>query len=86
MTEHDWGSATARALSVFLNGNAISEPGPRGERIADDSFLLLFNASPKSLDFVVPVDHGRQWQVVVDTSLPGASPRGRARRSTPGTG
>ncbi|MEU8978120.1 glycogen debranching protein GlgX [Streptomyces sp. NPDC048309] len=70
MTQRDWGSAQARALSVFLNGNAISEPGPRGERISDDSFLLMFNASAKSLDFVVPVNHGRQWQVVVDTSRP----------------
>jgi len=70
MTQRDWGSAQARALSVFLNGNAISEPGPRGERIADDSFLLMFNASPKPLEFLVPVDHGRQWQVVVDTARP----------------
>lgn len=68
MTQRDWNSARASALTVFLNGNAISEPGARGERIADDSFLLMFNASPKSLDFVVPVDHGRQWEVVVDTS------------------
>lgn len=30
----------------------------------------MFNASPKSLEFTVPVDHGRQWQVVVDTALP----------------
>jgi glycogen operon protein len=70
MTQRDWHSAQASALTVFLNGNAISEPGPRGERIADDSFLLMFNASPKALDFLVPVDHGRQWQVVVDTALP----------------
>ncbi|WP_406472347.1 glycogen debranching protein GlgX [Streptomyces sp. NBC_01615] len=70
MTQRDWGSAQARALSVFLNGNAISEPDPRGERIADDSFLLMFNASPKPLEFLVPVDHGRQWQVVVDTARP----------------
>jgi glycogen operon protein len=68
MTQRDWNSARASALTVFLNGNAISEPGARGERIADDSFLLMFNASPKSLDFVVPVDHGRQWEVVVDTA------------------
>ncbi|MBW8700163.1 hypothetical protein MBT84_11195 [Streptomyces sp. MBT84] len=70
MTPRDWTSSQAGALTVFLNGNAISEPGPRGERIADDSFLLMFNASPKPLEFVVPVDHGRQWQVVVDTSVP----------------
>ncbi|KPI22874.1 glycogen debranching enzyme GlgX [Actinobacteria bacterium OV320] len=69
MTQRDWDSAQASALTVFLNGNAISEPGPRGERIIDDSFLLLFNASAQSLDFVVPVDRGQQWQVVVDTAL-----------------
>ena len=69
MTQRDWNSARASALTVFLNGNAISEPGARGERISDDSFLLMFNASPKPLDFVVPVDHGRQWEVIVDTAL-----------------
>ncbi|MEU6244488.1 glycogen debranching protein GlgX [Streptomyces sp. NPDC047024] len=74
MTQRDWDSAPASALTVFLNGNAISEPGPRGERITDDSFLLMFNASPEPLDFVVPADHGRQWQVVVDTARPDGVP------------
>ncbi|MGW1157903.1 glycogen debranching protein GlgX [Streptomyces sp. NPDC002513] len=78
MTQRDWTSAQASALTVFLNGNAISEPGPRGGRITDDSFLLLFNASPQPLEFVVPVDHGREWQVVVDTAVP--------KGVTPGTG
>ncbi|TXS46666.1 glycogen debranching enzyme GlgX [Streptomyces sp. uw30] len=76
MTQRDWDRAQASALSVFLNGNAISEPGARGERIADDSFLLMFNASPKTLDFVVPVNHGRQWQVVVDTARTDGVPPG----------
>ncbi|CAL9311390.1 MULTISPECIES: glycogen debranching protein GlgX [unclassified Streptomyces] len=70
MTARDWQAAHAKALSVFLNGHAISEPGPRGERISDDSFLLMFNAGADDLDFVVPVNHGRQWQVVVDTAVP----------------
>jgi glycogen operon protein len=80
MTQRDWERAQASALSVFLNGNAISEPGPRGERISDDSFLLLFNASPRTLEFVVPVDHGRQWQVVVDTADPEAVAQGAGRK------
>ncbi|MEU3375051.1 glycogen debranching protein GlgX [Streptomyces sp. NPDC006711] len=74
MADRDWQSANAKALSVFLNGNAISEPGPRGERISDDSFLLMFNASAEALSFVVPVNHGLQWQVVVDTALPTGRP------------
>ncbi|MGW7073991.1 glycogen debranching protein GlgX [Streptomyces sp. NPDC054866] len=74
MTQEDWDASQARALTVFLNGNAISEPGTRGERISDDSFLMMFNASDRPLEFVVPVNHGRQWQVVVDTSRPEGVP------------
>ncbi|QNP69507.1 glycogen debranching protein GlgX [Streptomyces roseirectus] len=70
MTDQDWTSATASALTVFLNGRAISEPGPRGERITDDSFLLMFNPSPRSLTFTVPVDHGPRWRLVLDTDHP----------------
>ncbi|WP_037908259.1 glycogen debranching protein GlgX [Actinacidiphila yeochonensis] len=70
MTQRDWQAAHARSLAVFLNGNAISEPGPRGEPVTDDSFLLLFNAAPRALEFVVPVSHGREWQLVVDTERP----------------
>ena len=75
MTQRDWDSAQARALTVFLNGNAISEPGPRGESIHDDSFLLMFNASPEPLEFLVPTGLGHEWQAVVETAAPeGARP------------
>ncbi|MFE7130957.1 glycogen debranching protein GlgX [Streptomyces sp. NPDC057638] len=70
MTQRDWDAAHARAMTVFLNGDAISEPGPRGERIRDDSFLLMFNASAVELEFLVPVHQGERWQVVVDTACP----------------
>ncbi|MFZ4296413.1 glycogen debranching protein GlgX [Streptomyces cinereoruber] len=74
MTSRDWQAAHAQALTVFLNGNAISEPGTQGERIADDSFLLMFNASSKELEFSVPDSHGHYWRMVVDTSDPQGMP------------
>ncbi|MGW5677773.1 glycogen debranching protein GlgX [Streptomyces sp. NPDC003860] len=76
MRPRDWQSAQARAMSVFLNGHAISEPGPRGERIRDDSFLLMVNAGDEDLDFTVPVHHGSGWQVVVDTARTAGVPPG----------
>jgi isoamylase len=79
MKQQDWQAASASAMTVFLNGHAISEPGPRGERIADDSFLLMFNASPDDLEFLLPVNHGRQWQVMVDTARPDGVPPGQGR-------
>ncbi|MDH6109897.1 isoamylase [Kitasatospora sp. MAP12-15] len=78
MTDRDWGASYAQSLTVFLNGGAISEPDRRGGTITDDSFLLMFNAHYESLQFTVPADHGEQWQVVVDTTLP--------TLPTPGTG
>ncbi|WP_371496320.1 glycogen debranching protein GlgX [Kitasatospora sp. NBC_00374] len=70
MTKQDWSTSYAKSLTVFLNGNAISEPDRRGGKIVDDSFLLLFNASSAQLEFTVPADHGDAWVVVVDTTLP----------------
>ena len=43
MTQSDWDAGYARSLAVYLNGDAISEPDPRGDPISDDRFLLLFN-------------------------------------------
>ncbi|MFF2186934.1 glycogen debranching protein GlgX [Streptomyces sp. NPDC058155] len=76
MIQGDWQATDAKAMTVFLNGQAISEPGPRGERISDDSFLLMFNASAETLEFAVPVNHGSQWRIVVDTSRPEGVPPG----------
>src|SRR6266699_2733433 len=54
MTDADWGASYAKSLAAFLNGDAISEPDPRGGKITDASFLLLFNAHSKPLTFTLP--------------------------------
>ncbi|GAA1161770.1 glycogen debranching protein GlgX [Streptomyces hebeiensis] len=84
MRQQDWQAAHANAMTVFLNGQAISEPGPRGERISDDSFLLMFNASAEELEFVVPADIGHEWQVVVDTARPEGVPPGQGEKADGG--
>ena len=69
MGDGDWDSDGGGAMTVFLNGHAISEPGPRGERIADDSFLLCFNAHHEPIEFTVPPEEfGAAWLPVVDTA------------------
>ncbi|MFJ6214044.1 glycogen debranching protein GlgX [Streptomyces sp. NPDC092296] len=80
MADRDWKASYAKSLTVFLNGYAISEPDRRGGKIIDDSFLLMFNAHYEPLDFVVPVNHGREWQVIVDTALPGTIAPGAGTR------
>jgi isoamylase len=67
----DWDAGFAKSLTVFLNGDAISEPGPRGEPIVDDSFLLMFNAAEHDLEFTVPSsEYGEYWITELDTGDP----------------
>ncbi|MET7641057.1 glycogen debranching protein GlgX [Streptomyces sp. NPDC005438] len=66
MSPEDW-DRQANALTVFLGGGAISEPGPRGERVVDDSFLLLFNAHGRAREFTVPPGLGPGWRPALDT-------------------
>ncbi|MFE3444855.1 glycogen debranching protein GlgX [Nocardia sp. NPDC059180] len=71
MTDADWDSGFGRSLAVFLDGDGIPEPGPRGEPITDDSFLLCFNAHDSALDFTLPAhDFGAEWSVALDCSTP----------------
>jgi glycogen operon protein len=70
MTDADWGTSYANSLAVFLNGDAISEPDPRGEKISDARFLLLFNANSDPITFTLPeASFAAGWEVVIDTAL-----------------
>jgi isoamylase len=69
MDDEDWENGLARTLAMFLNGDAITSPGPSGQQVVDDSFLLLFNAFESALDFVVPAgEWGKRWVVEFDTA------------------
>jgi glycogen operon protein len=69
MTKDDWDAPGA--IAVFLNGRGIPERDALGEPIVDNSFLLLFNPSPETVQFVLPGSrYARAWHIVVDTAEP----------------
>jgi glycogen operon protein len=71
MTEEQWNAGYAKSIGVFLNGDEIPDPGPHGERIVDDSFLLLFNAHSDMIEFTIPPDrYGEEWAIMLDTAEP----------------
>lgn len=75
MTPEDWDFEFGKALMVYLNGNAITETTARGERITDDSFIMIFNAHHEDIEFTLPKkDLGASWRLIVDTSDSGGYP------------
>jgi isoamylase len=71
MSPEDWRVGYARSLMVWLNGDGIGPPGPQGEHVVDDDFLLLFNANVHPMRFSIP-KHLRlsRWRKVVDSAAP----------------
>ena len=68
MADEDWDTWFARSVMVYLNGDRIAEPDPRGNKVVDDDFLIAYNASEEDLDFVVPETiEDATWEVVLST-------------------
>jgi isoamylase len=69
MADQNWGDSQLKSIGVFLNGGAITEPGPRGDLLVDQSFLLLFNAKADPVTFRLPGPaYADSWEPVVDTA------------------
>ncbi|HTU94653.1 MAG TPA: glycogen debranching protein GlgX [Solirubrobacteraceae bacterium] len=72
MTARDWEHGEA-VLGMFLNGQAIASPGPHGEEVEDESFVLLFNAHAEDREFKLPRRRmGARWELELCTADPAA--------------
>jgi glycogen operon protein len=68
-----WPDASLCSFGVRLAGDTIVERGSRGERIVDDTLLILLNAAPKTVPFTLPADGtGTGWEVLLDTATAAA--------------
>ncbi|MEU8804710.1 glycogen debranching protein GlgX [Spirillospora sp. NPDC048819] len=88
MADGDWSAGFSKSLNVFLNGDAIGEPDPKGRQVRDDSFLLLINGHDGDLTFTLPpATYGQMWIKMLDTADPllaeEESPVVKARETVP---
>jgi isoamylase len=67
MTDEQWRAPGVRTLAVQFAGDAIDDRGPRGEKIVDDTLLVVLNADDRPVAFTLPNHSARRWEVVFDT-------------------
>jgi isoamylase len=70
MSDENWDVGFARSVGLFHNGQAIADRDRRGQRVTDDSFLLLFNAHHEPITWTLPKQWGQWWEPVLDTTGP----------------
>ncbi len=68
MTGDDWADNALTVVGMFVTGDPLRSPGPRGEQQWDSSFLIWLNAEAEPVDVAMP---GAGWErageVVVST-------------------
>ncbi len=68
MTEEDWNNPASHCIGLRLAGDAIEDLDKRGNRIVDDTLLVLLNGFHEAVHFVLPEHRGRvRWELVLDT-------------------
>src|SRR5205085_2208931 len=73
MAQRDWAS-DLRTIGLFLNGEEIPSHTRRGERVADESFLLLLNAGADPVTYRLPPRRfGARWKLELSTARPDLS-------------
>lgn len=81
MSDDDWNDPHARCLGLRLAGDAIEEVDARGNRIVDDTLLILLNAHHDPIPFFLSAHRPRmRWELVLDTREPTGKRRQRPIR------
>ena len=70
MTADDWQDRALRVIGMFVSGDPLRSPGPRGEQQRDTSFLVWLNASAHDCDAVLPPNDWVHSGVVVLSTDP----------------
>jgi glycogen operon protein len=77
MDETRWREPDIYTLGAFFNGDAIPHRDPRGQRIHDDSFLLLLNGGASATVFTLPgAPWAKEYELMLDTALAFVRPPG----------
>ncbi|WP_240181698.1 glycogen debranching protein GlgX [Nocardioides sp. 616] len=58
MSTEDWYDESIRVVGMFVSGNPLRSPGPRGEQLHDKSFVVWLNSEPEPVEVTFPEN---QW-------------------------
>jgi len=68
LTDSDW-ERPGVTLGMFLDGEEIHSRGHRGERVVDESFLVVLHSGDTPVGFTLPgVPWAKSYEFVLDTS------------------
>ncbi len=78
LSDEQWFDAEQQTLVMYLDGRGIRSRGPRGERVEDDSFVLVLHLGADDVDVRLPSEPwAASYVLAVDTGTSQAIETGR---------
>jgi len=77
MDDGNWHEPLRRTIGMMLCGDAGVHRPPEGPPVVDATFLLLLNAAPEDVDFVMPAAVKDGWRRLLDSAEPEVIDDGR---------
>ena len=71
MTGDDWLDSSLHVIGMFVSGDPLRSPGPRGEQQRDSSFKLWLNGSGADCEVTIPTNEWVQHGAIVLSTDPG---------------
>jgi isoamylase len=70
LEDRDWFASDTVTLGMYLSGDGLRSRTWEGQRVRDDSFLLVVHAGAAEVGFTLPGEpYGAAWLTVLDTAL-----------------
>ena len=70
MTEEEWSLGWVRCFALQLSGKTLDHVNALGQRVEDETYLIMFNPHWQSIDFYLPKTQGEQrWKLLFDTRV-----------------
>ncbi len=71
MSNEHWEEVFARSLGIYMDGRELHMAGPKGEKLVDSTFYILFNTHHEPVEYSLPGDgYPQQWRKILDTGKP----------------
>ena len=75
LTDEQWFDPGQRTIGMYLDGQGIRVRGPRGERVVDDSFLLVLHTGAEPVIVTLPAaPWAVSWDLLLDTAAERPAP------------
>jgi glycogen operon protein len=71
MTEEEWHAGWVRCLGLFLSGKMLDHVDALGNRLRDETFLMMLNPHWEPIKFYLPESGSKTyWKLLLDTRTP----------------